>query len=108
MELWRQTSRSPAFALFVVTVALSFVRARDQPGVDIGFGSTTVSIVPGDAALLALAVVSIVVLTREPIGARAVVLTAAAFGGLILVTGAVNGAIAFVSAGKLVELAALG
>ncbi len=107
IELWRQL-RSPAFALLVVAAGLSFVRARDQPSVDVGIGGTTVSIVPGDVALVALAIVAVVALTREPIGARAVVLAAAAFCALVLVTGATNGATAFVSAGKFVELSALG
>jgi hypothetical protein len=107
IELWRQL-RSPAFALLVVAAGLSFVRARDQPSVDLGIGGTTVSIVPGDVALVALAIVAVVALTREPIGARAVVLAAAAFCALVLVTGATNGATAFVSAGKFVELSALG
>jgi len=107
IELWRQL-RAPAFALLVVAAGLSFVRARDQPSVDVGLAGTTLSIVPGDVALVALGIVALVVLTREPIGARAVVIAAAAFCALVLVTGAANGATAFVSAGKFVELAALG
>jgi len=108
MELWRQASQSRAYGLFLVTVGLALVRSRDQPSVDIGFVGTTVSVVATDAALGALAVVAIVVLTRERVGAHAVLATATAFVGLVLLTGAVNGAAAFVSAGKLVELAALG
>jgi O-antigen ligase len=110
IELWRQSSRSFAFALFLATVALSFVRARDQPSVDVTLGGTTASLVPADVALVALAVVSLAVLRRERIalGARAVVVTAAVFCALVLGTAAANGSTALVAAGKLVELAALG
>jgi hypothetical protein len=108
IELWRQAAQSRAYALFLVTVALSFVRSRDQPSVDVGFSGTTISVVATDVALVTLAVVSVVVLTREHVGARAVVVTAGLFAGIVLLTGAKNGATAFVSAGKLVELAALG
>src|SRR6478752_6823273 len=36
---WREL-RSPRFALLLVTLAFCLVRARDQPGLDVGFGST--------------------------------------------------------------------
>jgi O-antigen ligase len=109
MELWRQ-SRSWPFALFLVTVALCLVRARDQPSVDVGFASTTVSITPGDVALAALAVVSVVALARdrEWLRARWIVAAAAVLCALVLVTAAANAADAFVAGAKLVELAVLG
>src|SRR6185295_6221705 len=108
MALWPQL-RVPRMALLLVTIAACLIRARDQPSVDVGFGSTTASIVPGDVLLVALAVVSLVELSRRGVSrsARAAVIAAAAFCALILATAALNGSTAFVSGAKLVELAAL-
>lgn len=109
MALWSQL-RSPRLALLLVTLALCLVRARDQPGLDVGIGGTTASIVPGDIALAALAVVALSELTRRgvPRSAWLALGSAAVFCGLVLATGATNGAAAFVSGAKLAELAALG
>jgi hypothetical protein len=108
-ELWRQLLRSPAFALYLVAVALCLVRARDQPSVDVGIGGTTVSIVLADIAVLLVAIVSLVILVRtRDAGAPWVVAAAAAFCAILLATAAANGMDAFVSAAKFVELAALG
>jgi hypothetical protein len=109
MALWSQL-RSPRFALLLVTLALSLIRANDQPGVDIGFGGTTATVVPGDLALAALALVALVELARH----RPPRVTWLALGSavvlclLIVVTGATNGATALVSGTKVTELAALG
>jgi hypothetical protein len=110
MELWRQAARSWRFGLFLAAIALSLVRSRDQPSIDIGVGGTTVSIVPADLALAALAVVAAATLARDgvPRAARMTFASAAAFLTLVLVTAAVNGTAAFVAAGKLALLAALG
>ena len=109
MALWSQL-RSPRLALLLVTLALCLVRARDQFGLDVGIGSTTATIVPADLALAALAVVAIAELARHgvPRSAWAALAWAAIFCALVLATGASNGAGAFVSGAKLVELAALG
>jgi hypothetical protein len=106
--LWSEL-RSPRVALLLVTLGLCHVRARDQPGLAIGFGSTTARFVPADLALVALAATSLVLfaqrgLARETWSAFAAAL---AFCGLILATAAFNGSEAFVSGAKLVELAAL-
>jgi hypothetical protein len=109
MALWSQL-RSPRFALLLVTLALSLIRANDQPGVDIGFGGTTATVVPGDLALAALAVVALVELVRHP-PPRVTWLalgSAVVFCLLVVLTGAANGATAFVTGTKLTELAALG
>ena len=108
MALWRQL-RVPATAILLVTIALSLVRARDQPGVDVSFGNTTATIVPGDVALAILLVVAVVALVRSglPRSMWAAFAGGGVFVGLVLVTGAANGSSAFVAAGKLAELAVL-
>jgi hypothetical protein len=109
MALWSQL-RSPRLALLLFTLALCLVRARDQPGIDIGVGGTTATIVPADLALAALAVVAVAELRRR--GAPRVTWlalgSAFAFCLLVLATAAANGAVALVSGTKVVELAALG
>jgi len=109
MALWSQL-RSPRAALLLVTLALCLIRARDQPGVGIGLGGTTATIVPADIALAALAVVAILELARRGVSRSAwfALGWAAVFCALVVATGAANGATALVSGTKLVELAALG
>jgi hypothetical protein len=109
MALWSQL-RSPRLVLLLVTLALCLVRARDQPGLDVGLGGTTATIVPGDLALAALAILSLSVLFRRgvPRSAWIALGSAVVFCALVLGTGAANGAAAFVSGAKLVELAVLG
>jgi hypothetical protein len=109
MALWSEL-RSPPAALLYATIALSLVRARDQPGVDVGIGSTTATIVPGDVALVLLALVAAILLARRRLprlGAVALVL-GAVFCVLVVATAAGNGSSALVSGLKLSELAALG
>jgi hypothetical protein len=109
MALWPQL-RSPSFALLAVTLAFCLVRARDQPSLDVTLGGTTVSIVPGDVLLAALALVCLgAIVTRGldrrlwlPIGA------AAAFSVILVASAAVNGSAAFVAGVKVTELSALG
>lgn len=109
MALWSQL-RAPRQALLLITVAICLVRARNQPGLDVGIGGTTATIVPSDVALAALGVVSLVAVIRghAPKAAWPTLVFAAAFCALILITGAANGAPALVSGVKVVELAALG
>ncbi len=109
MALWPQL-RSPPFALLIVTLAFALVRARDQPGLNVSFGSTTASIVPGDILLAALAGVAVwtIVRTGLPAGSAAAALSAGAFGLLVLGTAAANGSTAFVAGAKLIELTVLG
>ncbi len=88
------------------------IRARDQPGLDVGFGGTTATIVPADLAprrpraSLRSSSWSRRGVPRSTWLATRVRLRASAL--LVLATGAANGAVAFVSGAKLVELAALG
>jgi hypothetical protein len=108
MELWRQL-RNGRFALFLATVALCLIRARDQPSIDVNIGGTTASVVPADIALVALAVVAFAVIAKRRLERAAwpAVIAAALFCVWLLVTAAANGATAFVSGAKVVELVAL-
>jgi hypothetical protein len=108
MELWRQL-RDARFALFLATVALCLIRARDQPSIDVSVGGTTASIVPADIALIALALVALAVIARRGLERAAwpVAISAALFCLWLLATAAANGATAFVSGAKVVELTAL-
>jgi hypothetical protein len=106
MALWSQL-RSPKLAVLLVATALCLVRARDQPGLDVGLGGTTATIVPGDIALLVLLAVALASLPRRPwpwlvLGAAGVLCA------LVVVTGATNGTPALVASVKLAELAVLG
>jgi O-antigen ligase len=102
--------RSPRVALLLFTLALCLIRAPDQPGLAIGIGSTSARIVPGDVALAVLLLVALAEVARQklPRSAWPALGAALAFCALVLATAASNGAVAFVSGGKVVELAALG
>jgi O-Antigen ligase len=109
MAVWSQL-RSPRFALLLITLALCLIRATDQPGVDIGLGSTTATVVPGDLALAALAIVALAELARRTLPRQTWLALGSAlvFCLLIIATGAANGATALVSGTKVAELAVLG
>ncbi len=109
MAVWPQL-RSPRFALLIAAAAVCLVRARDQPGVHVGFGGTDVAIVPGDILLAALALAAVVSIARDglPRELWPSVGAAAAFTALVVVTGLDNGTTALVSGVKVSELAALG
>lgn len=100
----------PAFFLFLGAVATSLIRAADQPGLDLEIGSTSITIVLTDVvlAVLAVTVAARIVRTRHyPRQAAALTAAAVVLAGLIVVTAALNSGSAFVTAVKLVELAAL-
>jgi hypothetical protein len=108
MALWRRL-RTPPLALLLVAIALSLIRSRDQPGIDVGLGGTSAHVTPGDVALALLLVVSIVRLARDgvPRSARLAVAGGVLFCALVVVTAAINGTTELVSGVKLVELAVL-
>src|SRR3954470_24119120 len=109
MALWPQL-RSPRFALLLAATAVCLIRARDQPSVHIGLGATDVSVVPGDVLLAALAIVALAAIAHDGLP-RELWLTlaaASAFTAIVVVSGALNGTTAAVSAVKVSELAALG
>lgn len=108
MALWREL-RSWTGALLLVTIAFALIRAVDQPGVGVTLGGTTATVVPGDILLAALAVVSVVLLSRRRLNrvAIAVIASGAAFAVVLLGTAVANGAGALVAGVKLLELGAL-
>src|SRR4051794_36029944 len=109
MALWPQL-RSARFALFLLTLSVSLIRARNQPGLDVPVAGTTATVVPGDLALVLLAVIGLTELARRgiPRVTRLAVCSALAFSLLVVATGAANGSAALVSATKVTQLTALG
>jgi hypothetical protein len=106
MALWRRL-RTPRDVLLLATIALCLIRSRDQPGIDVSVGGTTAHLVPGDLALAALLVVSLLSLRSVARPARVALAGGVAFLALVVVTGATNGAAPFVSSVKLAELGVL-
>src|SRR5829696_6320570 len=104
----RRSLEGVAFPIFLVTVVLCLFRARDLPSVDLGIGGTEFSIGPADVALLATTMLAVLRLrARRSLPSRELLLAAAVFAGLMLVSSIPNGAVAIAATGKLVELAAL-
>ena len=101
-------AEDPAFAIFLVTVVLCLLRARDLPSLTLGLSGTDVDVTPADLGLLATAALAFLRLreTRRLSG-KPTILAAVAFAALVLLSSIPNGAVAIVSAGKLVELGAL-
>jgi hypothetical protein len=102
--------RDPAFALLLASIAVSLIKAVEQPGVTIALAGTSARLVPSDLLLALLAVVIAVRVARArsyPRPAVGLTVAAAALASLILVTGLANGGAAVVAAGKLVILAVL-
>ena len=93
-----------SFAVFLLTVVLCLLRARDLPSLELGVGGTEVDVTPADLGLVATAALA---LARLRTRWGPVSIAAAAFGAFVLLTAIPNGATAVVSAGKLVELGAL-
>lgn len=103
-------ARDPAFALLLAAIAVSLIKAVDQPGIDLVLAGTSVRLAVGDLVLAALAVAIGLHVARTrtvPREAAALCLAAAGFAAFILATGLANGSTAFVAAGKLVTLTAL-
>jgi hypothetical protein len=101
--------RDARFALFLATLALCLIRAPDQPSIDVSVGGTTASVVPADIALIVLALVALLAIAKRGLERSAwpAMISAALFSLWLLGTAAANGATAFVSGAKVVELAAL-
>ena len=109
-RLWRPARDIP-FLVLSAAVVLSLIRSVDQPSVDVGIGGTSVSLVPADLALAALAAVSVHRLLGSgslPRPARAVAYSAVAFSVWLLISSASNGFDATVGAAKLLEYGLLG
>ena len=109
-SLLREAPGDPSFWLFLAALTLCLFQSADQPGFDLGFASTTLSVVPADIALLALAAATAVrLIGRRAFPPQALWLTVAAlvFAALVFLTAVANGSTAAVAGAKLVELAAL-
>ena len=103
-------ARDPAFALLLAAIAVSLIKAVDQPGLTVALAGLSVRVVLGDLLLVALAAVVAVRVARArsyPRPAAALTIAATVLAALILTTGLANGGTAFVAAGKLVTLTAL-
>jgi O-antigen ligase len=104
----RRSAGDLYFTIFLVTVALCLVRARDLPSVEVDVAGTGISIGPADVALLLTGILAVVRLrSQRRFPAAAVLGAAALFAALVVATAIPNGARAFVAAAKLVELGAL-
>lgn len=103
-----RSAGDPAFLVFLVTVVLCLVRARDLPSVALGVAGTAVELNPADLGLLLTGALALWRLRRaERIPSPALLGTGAAFAALVLLSALPNGADAVVAAGKLVELGVL-
>jgi len=108
--LWRPARDIP-FIVLSAALVLSLIRSVDQPSVDVGVGGTSVSLVPADLALAALAAVALHRLLGSgslPRPARTVTYSALAFSVWLLISSAASGFDAFVGAAKLLEYGLLG
>src|SRR3990170_6389268 len=108
--LWRPARDIP-FIVLSAALVLSLIRSVDQPSVDVGIAGTSVSLVPADLALAALAAVALHRLLGSwslPRPARAVTYSALAFSVWLLISSASNGFDATVGAAKLLEYGLLG
>lgn len=104
----RRPASDLSFSVFLVTVVLCLLRARDLPSVDFRAAGTTVSVGPADVALLATAVVAALRFrARRTLPSPWLLAATAAFALLITTSAIPNGADALTAAGKLAELAAL-
>ena len=109
-SLLRDAPRDPSFVLFLAALVLCLFQSADQPGSISHSAGTTVTVVPSDVALIALAAaVATRIARRRAFPRQALALTVAAlvFAGVVFLTAAMNGSTAFVAGAKLVELAAL-
>lgn len=104
----RRSARDLPFSVFLATVALCLLRARDLPSVELGAGGTELSIGPADVALGVTAVLATMRLrARRSIPSPWLLAAAAAFALLIVASAIPNGGSALAAAGKLAALAAL-
>ena len=103
-------ARDPAFALLLVAIVGSFVKAVDQPGLTFTAFGTSTRITISDVLLATLAVVVAARVWRSrsyPRSAFGLTVAAAVFAALIVLTAVANGGTALVAAVKLVTLGAL-
>jgi O-antigen ligase len=109
----RLPGRDVPFLVLCVALALSLVRSINQPELTVHALGNSITFVPADVALAALAVLCVGRLLERrslPRPARAITATGAAFAAWLLLSSAVSSSAAFIGAAKLVEygLLALG
>jgi hypothetical protein len=98
--------RDVSFLVLCIALALSLVRSINQPELTAHAFGNSITFVPADAALAALAFLCARRLLERrtlPRPARAVTATGAAFGLWLLISSAISGGAAFIGAAKLLE-----
>jgi O-antigen ligase len=101
----RRWAEDPSFAVYLVTVVLCLLRARDLPSVSLGVAGTDVSVGPADVGLLVVAALAVLRLRgRKVVPAPALLGASLAFAALVVVSSLPNGATALTAASKLAEL----
>ena len=104
----RRWAEDPSFAVYLVTVVLCLLRARDLPSVTLSLAGSDLSVGPADVALLVVAVLAVLrLLERKTVPAPALLGASFAFAALVVVSSLPNGATAMTAAVKLAELFAL-
>jgi hypothetical protein len=96
------------FYVFLVTVVLSLLRARDLPSIGVTVGDTLASVGPADIGLLATGALAAVRLRRtRELPSWPLVAAVGGFATLLLISSLANGSAAVAAAGKLAEGALL-
>lgn len=100
-----RSAKDPLFVVFLVTVALCLLRGRDLPRLNVGAAAVGVP----DVGLLVVAAFTALRLRRRrlQLPSPALLIAAAAFAALIVVSSISNGETAFIAAGKVAELSIL-
>lgn len=103
-----RSAGDPAFLVFLVTVVLCLLRARDLPSLALGLAGSDVDVNPADVGLVLTGALALWRLrTAGRIPSPALLGAGAAFAALVVLSALPNGADAVIAAGKLVELGAL-
>jgi hypothetical protein len=106
----RPPGRDVPFLVLCVALGLSLVRSINQPEVTVHVAGNSITLVPADLALAALALFCVLrLLDRRtlPRPARAITATGAAFGVWLLISSAASSSSAFIGASKLLEYGVL-
>ncbi len=103
-----RSAGDPAFLVFLVTVVLCLLRARDLPSLALGLAGSDVDVNLADVGLVLTGALALWRLrTAGRIPSPALLGAGAAFAALVVLSALPNGADAVIAAGKLVELGAL-
>lgn len=99
----RRWAGDASFLVFLATVPLTLLRAKDLPSAGVGSVDVTIA----DVGLALTAALALVRLRGRPLPSPWLLGATAAFGALVLLSSVPNGGDAVTAAGKLVELGAL-